>query len=186
MKLAEEINNENEFEGAWLSAILKAIFCTDFVPTLRKNIAIINNTNTVSESTPQYLKDEGLVPIQLEDAKKGDVGLYISNGDPSTPDGIVTHLEPFILSNVVSTKGGIALDPGPAVPGRNFAFSENANYQVVTKSQRNTEVVPSDFIGPLLPTQIRTDVKTAPTNNGTNNVDNEEFEKIKTDVKSGG
>lgn len=107
------------------------------------------------------------------------MGLYIDNNT-----GTVTHLEPFLTNTTVSTKGGIAADPGPVQPGQSTQFSQGATYQVVTKTQQNTEIVPNNFVGTLAPNQVRGNIQTQSTQNGTNTVSNQTFNQIKNDVQS--
>lgn len=107
------------------------------------------------------------------------MGLYIDNNT-----GTVTHLEPFLTNTTVSIKGGIAADPGPVQPGQSTQFSQGATYQVVTKTQQNTEIVPNNFVGPLAPNQVRGNIQTQSTQNGTNTVSNQTFNQIKNDVQS--
>jgi RHS repeat-associated protein len=126
--------------------------------------AMADQAFTISSDqiTSQYLQDEGFVTLGAgQQTQAGDVGIYTDNAS-----GIITHLEPFLTNNTVSTKGGIAVDQGPVAPGQSKQFSQGATYSVIRKTQPDQTVnVPNGA--------------TSNVNGGVNQVDNNTFNTIK-------
>jgi RHS repeat-associated protein len=118
---------------------------------------------SADEITPKVLNEEGYVNIDPQTRKIGDIGIYEPNGGE-----LISHFEPFITEGTVSSKGGIAKDPGPKLPGQNRGFKKDATYEIIRK---NTTDKVTDLVAP------------ATGNNGTNTVDRKTFDKVKEEVK---
>ncbi len=146
--------------------------------------ALTNQKFTIGSGqiTEDFRKEEGLVNIEIDEAKKGDIGLYIVNSGKNA--GLVTHLEPFLTKDKVSTKGGVGVDEGPVDPGQSQQFSENASYQVVTKKQYNTTITKSNVGVPWAGSNVKSSIPKKSSTNGVNRVSNSQFAKTKKDVKT--
>lgn len=146
--------------------------------------ALTDQEFTISshQITPDYLKEEGFEEIALSEAQEGDVGLYISDATGKTE-----HLELFLSPGAVTTKGGIAIDPGPQPPGRNPHFTNGNTFKVFRKQQSATQVIGPINSGGSAPTPapnvVQTTIVSEKPNGTLNTVTQEEFLKIKKDVQ---
>jgi len=165
----------------------------DIIPELSGRVQPVDNTHnctgnaladqlfTISSDQidQQYLQDEGFVSIGNQQPQQGDIGVYTDNNT-----GIITHFEPFLSSNSVSSKGGVLVDTGPVSPGQNQVFLDNATFSVIRKTTPDTQVLPSNYVGPPAPHQVIGNMPNSTTGNGINQVSPEVFRQIQQVIKN--
>ncbi|KAB2892917.1 MAG: hypothetical protein F9K28_10780, partial [Bacteroidetes bacterium] len=132
---------------------------------------------------------QGFAPAAIvQTPTTGDVGMYFDNAT-----NLVTHLEPFLSDNLVSTKGGIAVDPGPQQPGKNQLFlkareqlESGGSYRFFSKTKPDIVVLPTSFIGPLQRNNVNVEAEASPTGSGINQVSESTFDEIQQAVQNSG